>query len=326
MKQRPGVSQVLKQFVHTKIFTLLVLLTLMIVVFTVISNGAFLNPPNIRHILQATVVISLLTIGAGMLLIAGYIDLSLGGIGSMCAMMAAYLLRTGSPWFVAAAAAIALGGLCGLVNAVMVNEFRFQSFIATLATASITQGFTAVISGGRHIDIFDRTFNFIGGARILNNMVPISLIISLLLLILYGIALKNTKFGRSVYLVGGNTDASRLVGLRPKRISYMLFINAGVLAAVAGMLLAGRMMTANQIGITGSQFAGLTAAILGGISLGGGTGGMGGALIGILILSGFNNGMTVVNVPPHWQTVASGAILLIALTADFISAKNRAKN
>jgi len=313
----------IKKIAHSKIFTLLILLAIVIATFTILSNGAFLQPRNIRNIFQATVVVSLLTIGAGMLMISGQIDLSLGGIGTMCAMMAAFLMRSGLPWHLSMLAALVLGAICGAFNAVLVNEFNFQSFIATLATASIAQGFMAVISQGRQIDISDRTFNFIGGARFWDDLIPFSLIISLVLLVLYGIMLKNTKFGRSIYLVGGNADASRLAGLRPKRISYLLFMNAGALAALAGMLLAGRMMTSNTVGITNAQFQGLTAAILGGIAFGGGSGGMGGAMIGILILSTFNNGMTMINVPMHWQSVASGLVLLSALTADFLSSRKR---
>lgn len=314
----------MKKIAGTKMFTLVLLLAVIVIIYTVISGGVFVSPKNIRNILQSTTVVSLLTIGAGSLMIAGYIDLSLGGIGSMCAMLAAYLLRVHVPWYIALAAALALGGICGAFNAVLVNELKFQSFIATLATAAITQGFAPIISKGKQIDIYDPVFKFIGGDRFFD-FVPYSLIISLLALLVYGIVLKKTKFGRSVYLIGGNPDAARLAGLRPKRISYALFINAGCLSALAGILLAGRLQTANTVGITNSQFAGITAAILGGISFGGGTGGMGGALIGILILNCFNNGMTVINVPPYWQTIASGALLLIALAVDFMGVRKRRK-
>ncbi|MDR1205107.1 MAG: ABC transporter permease [Peptococcaceae bacterium] len=298
---------------------------MIVIVYTVISKGAFIRPRNIRNILQSTTVVSLLTIGAGSLMIAGYLDLSLGGIGTMCAMLAAFLLRAGVPWYAALAAALILGGAGGAFNAVLVNELNFQPFIATLATASITQGFTSIISQGKQIDIANPVFNFIGSERVLD-FIPYSLIISLFALLIYGVILKNTKFGRSVYLIGNNAQAARLAGLRPKRISYTLFINAGCLAALAGILLAARLKSSNTVGITNSQFAGMTAAILGGISLGGGTGGMGGALAGILILNCFNNGMTVIDVPPYWQVVASGILLLIALTADFLSARKRAAN
>jgi len=269
-------------------------------------------------------VVSLLAIGAGMLMIAGYIDLSLGGIGTMCAMLAAYMLRVGCPWYLALITALVLGGIGGAFNAFMVNELNFQSFIATLATASITQGITSIISSGKQIDISNPVFKFIGNQRIAD-FIPVSVIISFLALLIYGILLKKTKFGRSVYLIGGCPAAARLAGLKPKKISYTLFINAGCLAALAGIILAGRLKSATVVGITNSQFAGLTAAILGGISFGGGVGGMGGALVGILILNCFNNGMTVISVNPYWQTIASGVLLLVALMVDFMSQRRRTK-
>jgi ribose/xylose/arabinose/galactoside ABC-type transport system permease subunit len=266
--------------------------------------------------------VSLLTIGAGTLMISGEIDLSLGGIGTLSAVAAAIFLKQGMPWFVALVLALGIGAFVGFINAFMVNEMRFQSFIATLATASITQGVAYVISTGLAQTINDPVFEFLGTARIAD-YIPYSLIIALLALIIYGALLHKTKFGRSVYLVGGNKSAAKLSGIRPKRVSYALFINAAVLASLAGILLASRLMSANLVGITTSQFAGMTAAILGGISFGGGTGGMGGAFIGILILNCFNNGMTIINVPPYWQTVASGALLLFALTLDYLTAKRR---
>lgn len=315
----------MKKIVRHRLFPLVMLLLAIILIYTILSGGVFISFKNIRNILQSTTVVSLLAIGAGMLMIAGYIDLSLGGIGTMCAMLAAYMLRNGSPWYLALLVALALGAVGGAFNAVMVNELKFQSFIATLATASITQGITSIISNGKQIDISDPVFKFIGNERIAD-VVPVSVIISLLALLIYGVILARTKFGRSVYLIGGNQDAARLSGLKPKKISYILFINAGCLAALAGILLAGRLKSATAVGITNSQFAGLTAAILGGISFGGGVGGMGGALIGILILNCFNNGMTVIDVNPYWQTIASGILLLVALGVDFMTQRRREKN
>jgi len=314
--------KIINSALKSKTISLIILLVIMIVVFEIVSGGGVLKPLNIRNILQSITIVSLLTIGAGTLMISGEIDLSLGGIGTLCAVLAAQFLNMGLPWPVAFIVPIIIGGLVGMFNAFLVNELHFQSFIATLATASITQGAGFLISGGMGITINNPVFRFLGTQRIAD-FVPWSLLISLAALIIYGYILHRTRFGRGVYLIGGNPKAARLAGIRPKRISYTLFINAGALAALAGILLASRLLVANTVGITSSQFAGLTAAILGGISFGGGTGGMGGAFIGILILNCFNNGMAVVNVPPYWQTVASGALLLVALTVDFMNIRRR---
>ena len=126
-------------------------------------------------------------------------------------------------------------------------------------------------------------------------------------------------------MCGCNREAARLAGLKPKKICYILFINMGFLASLSGIILAARMKSATVTGISGNQFSGITAAILGGISFGGGSGGMLGAFFGLLLLNCFNNGMTVMGVNPYWQTVASGALLLIALMFDFISMVRKEK-
>ncbi|MDR2610217.1 MAG: ABC transporter permease [Clostridiales Family XIII bacterium] len=304
---------------------LLFFLIALIVIFAALSGGGTLRPSNIINILQSITIVSLLTIGAGTLMIAGEIDLSLGGIGTMSSFVAALLLKQGVPWFAALVAAVAVGAFIGLINGFLVNELGFQSFIATLATASITTGAGYIFTSGLAVTIEDPTFRFIGN-KLLFGYIPFSVLIAIIALIVYAMLLNKTKFGRSVYLVGGNRVAARLGGLKPKKVLYGLFINAGALAALAGTLLASKLLVANTVGITSSQFAGLTAAILGGISFGGGTGGMGGAIIGIMVLSCFNNGMTMVNIPPYWQTVASGALLLAAITLDFVTTSRRNKS
>jgi ribose/xylose/arabinose/galactoside ABC-type transport system permease subunit len=312
-------------FLKSKNAVLLFFLIALVAVFAALSGGGTLKPLNIVNIMQSITIVSLLTIGAGTLMIAGEIDLSLGGIGTMSAFVAALMLKQGVPWYIALVASVAVGALIGLVNGFLVNELGFQSFIATLATAAITTGVGYIFTSGLAVTIEDPTFRFIGNKLILG-YIPFPVLIAVIALIAYAVLLNKTKFGRSVYLVGGNRVAARLGGLKPKKILYGLFINAGALAALAGTLLASKLLVANTVGITSSQFAGLTAAILGGISFGGGTGGMGGAIIGILILSCFNNGMTMVGIPPYWQTTASGALLLAAITIDFITTSRRNKS
>ncbi|MDR1067730.1 MAG: ABC transporter permease [Clostridiales Family XIII bacterium] len=315
----------IKTFLRSKNAILLFFLIALILAFAVLSGGGTLRPSNIVNILQSITIVSLLTIGAGTLMIAGEIDLSLGGIGTMSAFIAALLLKNGVPWFGALLAAVAVGAFVGLINGFLVNELGFQSFIATLATTSITTGVGYIFTGGMGVTIEDPVFRFIGN-EFIGGYIPFSVLIAVIALVVYAVLLNKTKFGRSVYLVGGNRAAARIAGLKPKKILYGLFINAGALAALAGTLLASKLLVANTVGITSSQFAGLTAAILGGISFGGGTGGMGGAVIGIFILSCFNNGMTMVNIQPYWQTVASGALLLAAISMDFLSTARRKKS
>lgn len=310
----------LNQITGSKLFTLSLLLVIIVVVLEITTKGMLLQLRNIRSILQSITVVSFLTIGAGMLLISGNTDLSLGGVGTLGPMVLAFMLTTGCPWYLSVLLALIASALCGLCNAFMVNRLNFPTFIATLAMASISKGVAYTISKGKNIDITDPVLTFIGTER-LAKYIPYSIFIAVIALIVYGVILKRTKFGRSVYLIGGNPEASRLSGLRPTVISYILFINASCLACISGILMSARIKTATCNGLSGQQFTGITAAILGGISFGGGTGGMAGALVGILILNVFENGMQLLAIPTYWQTVASGLLLLAALIYDKLAAK-----
>lgn len=313
-----------KQITSSKLFTLCVLLVVIVVVFAITTKGSFLRLKNIRNILQSVTVVSFLAIGAGMLMIGGQVDLSLGGIGTLGPMLLAFLLGVGVPWYIALVCALLACGLCGAINAFMVTNMKFPTFIATLGMASVSQGVAYIISKGKNIDIKNAVFAFIGTGK-LAKYIPYSIFVAIIALVIYGVVLKRTKYGRTIYLIGGNAEAARLTGLKPAKITYSLFINAGMLAGVAGIMLASRLKTATCDGISAQQFSGLTAAVLGGISFGGGSGGMFGAFIGILILNVFDNGMQLLDVPTYWQTVASGLLLIAALIFDrYVSTRRKA--
>lgn len=305
----------LRKVVNSKLFTLTILLVVIVVAFEILSHGMLLTYKNIRSILQSISVVTFLAIGCGMLLMSGNTDLSLGGVGTLGPMVLAFCLVSGLPWYLALLCSLIACALCGLGNAIMVNYLYFPTFIATIAMASISQGIAYLISGGKNIDVKDKVFNFIGAERLFN-LIPYSFILAIIALAVYAIILNKTKFGRSIFLIGGNPEASRLAGLKPKKVSFILFINASCMACIGGAIMAGRIKTATCNGLSGQQFTGITAAILGGISFGGGNGGMLGALVGIMILNVFNNGMQLIGLSSYYQTIASGLLLLVALIYD----------
>lgn len=314
----------IKWFLKRKEFTLILMLLIVIVLFTALTGGMFVNPINIRNILNSMVIVSFLTIGEGMLIIYGNIDLSSGTVGTMCSLiMAIFLTDFGFPFWLAVIAAVIAGMIVGVINATLIVKFRFQPFIATLAVSSVAEGLSNILGNASAIEVKNDVLNFIGSHRIFDNMIPIAVLIALVFMAVYGFILAKTKFGRTIYLCGGNREAARLVGINPNRICYILFMNMGALSAISGCLLAFRMKSATVTGIMGNQFSGVTAAILGGISFGGGSGSMLGAFFGLLLLNCFNNGMTLVGLDPYWQTVASGAILLLALIIDYYSTKSK---
>ena len=316
-----------KKFIRTKHFSLIALLILIVAFFWMFSkNHSYTGLNNIRNILNAMVIYTLLAVGGGMVIISGGIDLSPGYIGTAAgAVLAALLSGTGLPWFVAVIICLIIGAAFGLLNAVLINELNFQSFIATLAVGSfLAGGFAYIVVNGVTLEIKNPVLVAIGSGRI-GGFLPYAVIISLVVIIIYGVILKKTKFGRSVYLVGGGREAARLAGISPRRMSYILYANSGMLGALAGILYDSRLAAGNLTGTNGHSFPAITAAILGGLSLGGGNGDMLGCFLGLLIISSFNNGLIVLGVSPYWQSVASGLLLLLALTLDYFTKRGGLK-
>ena len=313
----------MKKFFKSQLFALLLLLVLVVAFFAIWTNGMSLGLRNIRAILNQILVTALLAIGAGYLMIGGNIDLSVGAVGTLCGVFMALLLRS-FPWPVAVLGALLLGGVCGFINSLLINELNFQGFIATMAMASVCEGMTYLVSDGAAIYIYNDTLSFIANGRFLDNTVPFAIIGVFALFLIYGIILSRSKFGRQVYLVGGNRSAANLSGINPKKMSYRLFINNAILSALAGCLFAAQGQVGSVTGITHTRMAGITAVMLGGISFGGGSGGMAGAFVGLLILNTFSNGLTILRVSTFWATFASGALLLAVLAFDLLLSRRRA--
>jgi ribose/xylose/arabinose/galactoside ABC-type transport system permease subunit len=308
----------LKKFFNQKMLTLLFLLVVVLVVFSILSGGTFLIPISIRGILNSMVITIFLTVGVGLLMVSGSIDLSASMIGTLCGVLFPLFLLAGMAWPIAMIITLLTGGLIGALNATLVNIVGFQPFIATMAVSSVAQGFTYIVTDAKPVALKNKFIGAIGSGRIFD-LFPITLVIALIIFFFYAILLSKTKYGRAIYLVGGNRRAAHLSGINPVAISYALFINCGLLAALAGILLTARLKSGTVTGIANAQFSGMTAAMLGGISFGGGSGGFGGVLVGLIIINGFNYGLTVIGVSTYWQTVASGALLLFALIVDYFN-------
>ena len=316
-------------------FSLFIILLALVALFTVwswIQGGSFFKASTLKNVLNSIVLTAFLAIGAGCLLISGDLDLSQAAVGAFGGVVLASAVGNWNlPWFVGIILCLVLCAVLGAINAIMVTRFRFPAFIATLAMTSMAKGLMYIFSaigkeGGVAANVSCNNndyINFIGKGMI--GPVPFGIIVMLIFFLFYGILISKTKFGLKVVLMGGNPAAANLAGIKSKKISFILFVNSAVLGGVAGVFSTARLSQGSLLALQTNQFSGLTAAILGGISFGGGSGGMGGAFVGLLILNTFQIGMGVVGVNPFWVNVFSGIILLIALTTDFL-AQQRAKN
>ena len=315
----------MKKFLKSKLFMLLVLLVLLVAFFAIQSNGMSLGLRNIRSILGQIVISALLAIGAAYLMIGGNLDLSSGAVGTLSGVVMAIMLKGASvPWPIAVILSLLLGGVFGFLNAVLINELNFQGFIATMAMASVCEGLAYLVTNARPVSFENSMIDTFANGKFWNNTIPYSMVGVFGLFLIYGIILSRSKFGRQVYLVGGNLRAAYLAGINPKKMSYILFINSAILSALAGSLFAAQMKSGTLVGILSSRMSGITAVMLGGISFGGGSGGMAGAFVGLLILNVFSNGLTILGMNPYWKVFASGALLLAALALDVFTTRRKA--
>ena len=304
----------------------LVLIAAIIVVFALFTclNKNFLSVTNMINILIAASLVGMVAVGHTYLIIAGQNDLSPGSLAAFSGVVAALLVSKGMPFAAAVIVTIVCGAAVGFFNAFMVNKIHLEAFIATLVTQSIIRGFAYIICGGKPVSISNKTFLLLGKARILN--IPVSVWIMIICIVVFGIILAKTKFGRSVYAIGGSMDAARLAGLNPKKIITTCYVMMGILCLIGGIIFAARMNSGQPAANVNLEFDAITAVILGGVSFVGGVGNMGGTILGIILIQSFNTGLTMVNVPSFWQYVAKGGLLLFALTTDYIRKQKREKD
>ena len=187
----------------------------------------------------------------------------------------------------------------------------------------MVRGFAYIICDGKPIAISDQTFIALGKLRIFG--IHIAVWMMIISFVVFGFILAKTKFGRSVYAIGGSTEAARLAGLNPQRIITICFILIGVLTSLGGIVFAARMNSGQPAANVNLEFDAITAVILGGVSFAGGVGSMFGTVLGVILIQAFNTGLIMVNVPTFWQYVARGALLLFALTSDYIRKERREK-
>lgn len=303
----------------------LILLGAIVIVFVLFTalNKNFLTWTNIVNLLVAASLVGLVAVGHTYLIIAMQNDLSPGSLAAFSGTLAALLLSKDLPVVVAILIVLAAGVLVGLFNAFMVNKIKLEAFIATLVTQNIIRGFAYIICGGKPISISNKAFLAIGKARIAT--IPVSVWMMIAAFLIFGFILAKTKFGRSVYAIGGNAEAARLAGLNPQRIVTICFVIIGVLTSLGGIVFASRMNSGQPAANVNLEFDAITAVILGGVSFAGGVGDMTGTVLGVILIQAFNTGLIMVNVSTFWQYVARGALLLFALTSDFIRKQRREK-
>lgn len=303
----------------------LVLLGAIVVVFILFTslNSNFFSLDNIVNLMVAASLVGLVAIGHTYLIIAAQNDLSPGSLAALTGTLCALLVSWGIPLVVSIIITLVVAALVGVCNALMVNKIKLDPFIATLVSQAILRGFAYIICNGKPVAISDQGYLNLGIVGLFG--IPLSVWITVICIAVFGFILAKTKFGRSIYAIGGNKDAARLAGLNPQKIITISFILMGVLCGIGGIVFSARMNCGQPAANVNLEFDAITAVILGGVSFTGGVGNMAGTVLGIILIQAFNTGLIMVNVPSFWQYVARGALLLFALTSDYIRKEKRKK-
>ncbi len=289
-----------------------------------IISPAFLTESNILNILRQVSTNANLALGMTLVIIICGIDLSVGSIVALSGTVTGGLIAFSNvPIPVAVFAGIVVGTLAGAFNGVMVAYTGIPSFIVTLAMLNIARGAAYVYTGGQPIRVMNESFNVIGAGYL--GPIPLPVIYSFIFLVITAIILNKTKLGRHIYAVGGNKEAARFTGIKIKRIEIFVYTFSGFLAAFSGVVLAARMFSGQPTVGNGFELDAIAAVVLGGTSMTGGIGKIGGTLIGVLVIGVLNNGLNLLNINSFWQLIIKGIVILAAVYVDMMKKRKEAR-
>jgi ribose/xylose/arabinose/galactoside ABC-type transport system permease subunit len=276
----------------------------------------FFTLQNIMNVLMFASILAIRASGLTIAMIMGGLDVSQNSIGAVTALLVALASASGLPWWIGLMLVIVLGLFMGVINSTLVTVFKIAPIITTLGTMQIFRGVAWLIKDAT-VMVKEPIFIRLGRGRLFGVVPYVGIIAIIILLITYYI-LKYTAFGRKVYMVGGNEQASYLSGINSNKVKFLAFVISGLTAGIAGFLLACQVGAALPQSGSGTEMATISAVILGGISLAGGKGTIAGTILGVLILQVINNGLTLLSVNAYFQMVVSGSVLLLAVMIDII--------
>ncbi|MFB9247078.1 ABC transporter permease [Sphaerisporangium melleum] len=285
-------------------------------------SGDFLSVTNLLNVGVQAAVTAILAFGSTFVIITGGIDLSVGAVAALSAIVLAWTSTSaGVPWPVATLVALVAGLACGLVNAALITYGKLPPFIATLAMLGVARGLALVVSQGSPIAMPDAVSHLgdtIGG------YLPVPVLVMIIMGVITAVVLNRTYPGRAMYAIGGNEEAARLSGIKVNRQKLITYALSGAFAATAGVVLASRLASAQPQAASGYELDAIAAVVIGGASLSGGKGRALGTLVGALILAVLRNGLNLLSVSAFWQQVVIGVVIALAVLIDTLRRRGSA--
>jgi len=310
---RPGLSHA------RQLGTLLGLVALSAVLWALTPH--FLTVPNLLNVAQQTSINAIVAIGMTFVIISGGIDLSVGSIVALSGVTLGMALQNGQPLPSALALGVGTGVMCGLLNGALVSWGRLPPFIVTLGMMSIARGAALVATEGRPVSGFDPLFRSVATGQL--GGIPNPIFATMAMYLVAHVVLTRTTFGRYVYAIGGNEEATRLSGVSVRLHKTMIYAVSGVTSAVAAVILTARLNSAQPIAGIMYELDAIAATVIGGTSLMGGEGSLSGTLIGALIMGVLRNGLNLLGVSSFLQQIVIGAVIIFAVLIDTVLKRHR---
>jgi ribose transport system permease protein len=287
-------------------------------------SPAFLSVSNLVNVMRQVSMLGIVAVGMTTTLLLGGIDLSVGSQITMVNIVCAWLMAKSNLSPVPACAiGLAMSTLVGLFNGIVVAKVKMPPLIVTMATMNILEGLAFIISGGLPIFGFPRSFTVLGQGYI--GPIPVPVIIMIVIFAIGSFMLNRTYFGRYFYAVGGNEEAALLSGVNVDKVKLLAYTLSGLGAGIAGIVMLSRTNSGQPLAGKGFEFQVLTAVVLGGVSVNGGSGRISNVVAGVLIIGILNNGLILMNVDTYAQMVAMGVVLLLAVGFDCLQKNRKSK-
>ena len=291
-----------------------------------LGSEYFFTLDNLITVLRQVSANALIAAALTMVFITGGIDLSTGNILAMAGVFAAgFISNQGMPVWLGVTLALLSGLVIGLLNGVFAAFTKMPPFIITYSVGNICKGITYLYSNAQNIRITDKAFTWLGAGFI--GPIPVPIIIAALVFIVVGLILGKTKLGRHMYAVGGNETAARYAGINIAFVRLFMYAFTGLMSALAGIVIAARVYSGQPTAGADTSMSAIASVVLGGVSMGGGRGGVGGVIFGCIILGAMSNGLNLIGVDSYWQYIVRGIIIIAAVFVDYMreSGKGRKK-
>lgn len=294
-------------------YGMVLILVLMVLCMTAVKP-VFIRSANIINIFRQVSVIGTLAFGVTLIIITGGIDLSSGSVVALVGVITATFASPGQSVTVAILMGLVVGAACGLFNGAVLALTRIPPFIVTLGMMTAARGAALLFTDGRPVSDISTEFLYLGSGNI--GIIPVPVIIFLSMGLLTHIILRKSKFGKTIYALGGNEQATKVCGISVNKVLVVVYTYAGIMSAVGGIILTSRVSSGNPIAGTGYELDAIASAVIGGTSLTGGVGYISGTIIGALIIGVLNNGLTLIGVSPYWQQIIKAIIIIGAVVLD----------